>query len=79
MPHAMIAAKIAAGRLPLPEQPPGKVWVGHGNGRTCDACDQPITPSDLQYEVDLSGGQTLRFHSKCLAAWHQARMERPPA
>jgi len=58
------------------EQPPGKVWVGHGNGRSCDACEQYITPSDLEYEVDLSDGRALRFHSKCLAAWHQARTDR---
>ena len=74
-----IAAKITAGRLPLPEQPPGKVWVGDGSGLMCDGCEQPITPSDLEYEADLSSGQSLRSHSKCFAAWHQARVEQPPA
>jgi hypothetical protein len=42
----------------------------------CDGCEQPITVSDLEYEADHSSGQSHRFHSKCFAAWHQARVER---
>jgi hypothetical protein len=59
MPHATIRAKLADGRLPLPEQPPGKVWVGHGNGRDCDGCDTVVTSVDIEYEVDISDGRAV--------------------
>src|SRR2546421_8686631 len=62
----LLRAKIAAGTLPLPSGPPGKVWVGKGNGRICDVCDEPITDIHLEYEADPSDGRTLRFHQKCL-------------
>jgi hypothetical protein len=64
-----IRAKIAAGRLPLPANPPGKVWVGTGNLRPCDACDQPITDTEIEYETYLPTGQTIRFHRPCFEAW----------
>ena len=73
----LLRAKIAAGTLPLPSGPPGKVWVGKGNGRICDVCDEPINDIHLEYEADLSDGHTLRFHQKCLGVWHQQRMAPP--
>jgi hypothetical protein len=71
-----IRAKIAAGSLPIPSDPPDQMWVGNGNGRACDACDQPITDTEFEYETDLPTGQTLRFHRECLQAWHQERASR---
>src|SRR4029450_7214659 len=41
---SIIRSKIADGTLPLPQDAPGKVWVGNGNGRNCKACDKTITP-----------------------------------
>jgi len=70
---AHIRAKIAAGTLPIPPGGAGKLWVGHGNGRQCDACDEAITAADREYEIDLSSDRTIWFHAKCLAAWHDAR------
>jgi hypothetical protein len=64
-----IRAKIAAGRLPLPANLPGRVWVGTGNLRPCDGCDQPITDTEIEYETDLPTGQTIRFHRPCFEAW----------
>ena len=64
-----IRAKIAAGRLPLPANPPGKMWVRPGNLRPCDGCDQPITDAEMEYETDLPTGQTIRFHRPCFEAW----------
>jgi hypothetical protein len=49
------------------------LWVGKGNGRPCDVCGDPITAAEREYEIDLASGSTLRFHGKCLAAWHDAR------
>jgi hypothetical protein len=65
--------KIAAGVLPLPTEPPGKVWVGKGTALSCDACDGSIPATELEYEVDVAKGPSLRFHSKCLTAWQHER------
>src|SRR6266511_3147626 len=27
----------------------GQTWVGHGTGRTCDACGLQITPEDIEH------------------------------
>jgi len=68
-PHIVnrVRAKIAAGRLPLPANPPGELWVGRGNGRPCDACDRPITDTEMQFETDLPTRQTIRFTGR--AGW----------
>ena len=71
---ACIGAKIASGRLPIPSDPIGKLWVGKGSGRSCDGCDQPITNADTEHEIDVPTGETVRFHAWCFAAW-----QRPPA
>jgi hypothetical protein len=71
-----IRDKVQGGALPLPPDPAGKCWVGKGTSRPCDACDASITAEQVEYELDLPDGRTLRFHSKCLAAWHEFRAER---
>jgi hypothetical protein len=73
---ANVEANIAAGLLPTPAKPPTKMWVGKGNGRLCDACDEPITDAEIECETDPADGQVLRFHRSCLEAWHQARASR---
>ena len=72
---AGIRSKIKAGTLPVPLDALDKVWVGYGNGRACDACDDVITAADREYEIDLPDGRTIRFHAKCLAIWHDARAD----
>ena len=64
-----IRVKIASGVLPIPIDPLGKLWVGKGSGLSCDACDQPITEAETEYEMDMPTGETLRFHKQCLEAW----------
>jgi hypothetical protein len=72
--EADIRSKIAAGTLPAhSDDGAEKLWVGKGNGRPCDVCGDPITAAEREYEIDLASGSTLRFHGKCLAAWHDAR------
>jgi hypothetical protein len=73
---ASIRDKIGAGLLPLPPDPPEKCYVGKGTSRACDACDEAIRPDQIEYELDIQDGRTLRFHDKCLDAWHTARAER---
>jgi hypothetical protein len=73
---ATIRDKIHSGVLPLPPVPPEKCFVGKGTSRPCDGCDEVITPDEIEYELDIAEGRTLRFHVKCLDAWHTARAER---
>ena len=73
---ANIQHKIRSGVLPLPPEPPQKCFVGKGTDRPCDGCDIVITPKDIEYELDVTETRTLRFHDKCLAAWHEARAPR---
>jgi hypothetical protein len=55
---AVVRRKIAAGILPMAV--PERTWAGPGTGRTCDACDPEITPAEVEHEVDLRDGRTLR-------------------
>ncbi len=64
-----VRRKIAAGILPT--QIPDKTWVGHGTGRTCDACGLQITPEDIEHEFDLRNGRALRLHQRCLTVWQE--------
>jgi hypothetical protein len=34
----------------------------------CDGCDEPITATEVEYELDLRD-RTLRFHFRCYGAW----------
>ncbi len=67
---AVIQAKIARGTLPSTR--PSQVWAGSGRGGLCNACDQPIPPTDIEYEADVDNG-VFRFHRGCFDAWHQER------
>jgi hypothetical protein len=42
-----------------------RTWGGCGTGRACVAGDEPIDRRDLEIEVDLLSGRTLRFHVEC--------------
>jgi hypothetical protein len=64
-----VRRKIAAGILPT--RIPDRMWVGHGTGRTCDACDLQITSEDIEHELDLRNGRTLRLHQRCLTVWRE--------
>ena len=49
----------------LPREHCRMTWYGPGTGGTCVACEQPITPDDVEVECDLQNGGTLRFHRRC--------------
>jgi len=66
----LILAKVLIGQLP--RRTTTKCSVGHGQGLSCDGCDQPITPADVQHEVDAIGLGTLRFHARCMRLWEEA-------
>jgi len=33
------------------------------------ACDQAITPAEVEVECDLPDGSTVRLHSRCYDVW----------
>ena len=72
---AVVRSKIQAGTLTT--ETPTKVWVGKGTGQTCDGCGVRVTSADIEYETDLPGGRTLRFHQRCLTVWHEQRVKDP--
>lgn len=69
-----IRVKLESGKLPM--EKPSRVWSGSGTDHSCDACDDPITPADIEYEVNVSIHDTLRFHQHCFNIWHEERLLR---
>jgi hypothetical protein len=63
-----IRQKIGDGSLPCEPHP--KTWAGAGRGESCDGCEERVLASEVEFEVDLLGGKTLRFHRACFAMWH---------
>ena len=71
---AVVRQKLAAGTLPL--EFPAKMWVGKGNGGRCDVCEEPIAPTEIEYEPDFANPTTrLKFHQACLKLWNQERAQ----
>jgi hypothetical protein len=50
----------------LPDVRVDKFWAGKGTGRPCYGCDEPISPAEVEAEIDLAGAVALRFHQSCL-------------
>jgi hypothetical protein len=68
---------LEAGKLP--KCPQVRTWGGHGEGLPCSLCNEPITQSDIEYELQFHPDPALprmesrRFHPRCLAAWEFER------
>ena len=47
------------------------ILAGYGDGSACCLCGQPITPTQVEYELtdDTSTGDGTRLHMWCHAAW----------
>ena len=65
-----ILSKLADGSLPAVSIQ--KVWAGHGTGRVCYACEQPITPHEIEDEVEVGGAVVLVLHAECFRLWQAA-------
>jgi hypothetical protein len=50
-----------------------RAWAGPGGqGTHCVACDEPIAPTEIEFEVELvSPGPVLRLHRVCYAIWRE--------
>ena len=72
-----IERKLVAGDLP--NRPPVKAWAGFGTGASCDACDEPILATEVEYELDFAESMTVRFHATCEQIWRAlvAEMAQP--
>src|SRR5262245_13535675 len=67
--HAHIRRCIDEGRLPI--YLPDSISAGYGSGSKCHACDQLITPSEIEYDVQDPTNSTarLRLHLGCYVLW----------
>jgi hypothetical protein len=59
------------------EEPEG-TWAGHGLGHHCIACEQVISASEFEFEVDLAG-RTFRLHRACYFMWQEECEAMPTA
>jgi hypothetical protein len=56
----------------LPGTQSHRYWGGPGSQDPCSLCDQPISPKEVEFEVEVkSDGKkaTYYFHFLCHAAW----------
>ena len=54
----------------LPVFIPETIHAGYGAGIQCFACHQPITPEQIEYEIeDAEHLKRLRFHIGCHGLW----------
>jgi hypothetical protein len=65
---------IARYRLDVGQLPPCEpitLLGAVGSGAPCALCDSPITPREVEYEVEVASrrGSSWRFHIRCHAAW----------
>ena len=73
---AKIRAMIQAGSLP--NRNADAAYGGPGWGDTCPVCDQVVTASDVEMELefrDYAGGRldTYHLHGRCHAFWEFER------
>ena len=74
-PSALIIEKLSQGALPVAD--PLKLWIGYGTGRRCDGCDEVISESMQEQEVEMPGGLILRLHVPCHTLWRTLKDTRP--
>jgi hypothetical protein len=73
--RGLIQDKLASGQLPSDDC--SKVLGGTSNGETCDACDEPVGPSQLVMEcIGDHYPKAVQFHVLCFYLWDAARRER---
>jgi hypothetical protein len=64
---ALVLSRLSAGSLLAVHVT--KVGAGKGTGRRCDGCDQPITATEIENEVELARAVILRLHGQCFSIW----------
>ncbi len=67
-----VRAKLDAGFLPFEKAE--KTFAGYGTGLRCHGCDDPIGPSQIEYEKVFADGATFLFHSGCAGLYEGERL-----
>jgi len=67
--RARVRQMVESGEMPCEE--PGKLWAGRGVGTHCAACGQPITSTEVEFEITLASGVELRLHRLCHDVWRE--------
>jgi hypothetical protein len=71
--------RIETGRLPAVS--PRRTWGGPGSGAGCALCDLPVTPLEIEFEVEFAPGsvtpRVLHFHRQCHGVWDAERRAPP--
>ena len=63
----------------LPRRDPDRTWGGPGVGAMCTVCEQPVTPDQMEYEVQFArdgnnpGLDRFHLHIRCFAVWELER------
>src|SRR5579871_1703886 len=55
---------------------PVRMWGGNGCGVLCDFCRVPVTPYDIEYEVEARLDDSmvlLHFHTRCHESWREGQ------
>lgn len=67
--HAHIRRLIDEGRLPV--LLPDMVSANYGSGSKCHGCDQPLIPTQIEYDVQerRNGTVQLSLHLECYVLW----------
>jgi len=65
----LIRRLIDEGRLPLFLA--NKISAGYGSGSKCNGCDQPVTRTQIEYDLEDPGSGTahLILHLGCYVLW----------
>jgi len=69
-----IREKLDAGALSF--FAPVKRWVGYGQGKPCDGCDDIIWPAQIEHELDFVSAPTVRLHVGCAGLYESERRRR---
>ena len=57
-----VRERIENGRLPA--MAPSWIAGGYGAGRVCAACDEPITSTQVEYEVNQERGEQIVWQTR---------------
>ena len=77
--RAKARAAVESGKLPV--RRPDRTWGGPGVGATCAVCDEPVTNSQSEFEIqfvrdgDNPGLDRFHLHIRCFAAWEFERRQ----
>jgi hypothetical protein len=72
--RARIKKLLQTGDIPC--ESPEDIWAGSGQGHSCAGCGGAIRPDEVEYEVDLRAGFTIRLHRACHMIWLEECGER---